>query len=51
MTRKKYTNISIPEGLTLEVDKFIKNSKLSFSSRVDLTKHALREFILRANKK
>lgn len=45
MTRKKYTNLSIPEELIEEVDNFIKTGKRGFSSRAEVVKQALRDFI------
>ena len=40
--RKKYTNVAIPEDLALEIDSFIKKTKLSFRSRAEFVIEAIR---------
>lgn len=46
--RKKYTNISIPTPLALELDQYIKeNPKLSFSSRAGVVCFLIRNLIIK----
>ncbi len=43
----KYDTIKIPEGLTDEVDKIVLESKGIYTSRTDVVKTAVREFVER----
>lgn len=42
LTGNKYVTIKIPEGLSNNIDKIIKESKGDFTSRTDVIKHAVR---------
>ncbi len=45
MTRSKYTNVALPEELIDKLDDIIKKSKLGYTSRAEVVKEALRDFI------
>ena len=50
MTRKKYTNVSIPEDLANEIDAIVKKSKLGYDSRAGFIMEASREKIYKEKK-
>lgn len=45
--RSRYVNVSIPEELANEIDKFMKESKLGHRSRAEVVTEAIRLYIKR----
>lgn len=41
----KYTNVALPEELILEIDKVVKESGLGYTSRGEIVKVAVRNFL------
>ena len=45
MVRKGYRNLSIPEELFIELEKFVKQSKGRYVSVAEAVREAIREFL------
>ena len=41
----KYTNVALPEDLIKEIDKVVKESGLGYTSRGEIVKEAVRNFL------
>lgn len=45
MTRKSYTNVSLPDTLIKEIDKIISKKTLGYTSRSEYIKDAVRKML------
>lgn len=41
----KYTNISLPDELVEEIDKFVRKNSFGYKNRADFCKEAIRSFL------